>query len=102
MIVKIRRLSQVLLAPVVVLIVAGLLVTLFIGMPSRAENPYLYKGPSVKINGVKAKDEDFNQVYQELVRLYGHRRTQEALKDQTLEIVINEELVKLDPERAED
>src|SRR5690554_1409139 len=94
LIVKIRRLSQVLLAPVVVLIVAGLLVTLFIGMPSRAENPYLYKGPSVKINGVKVKDKDFNQVYQELVRLYGHRQTQEALKNQTLEIVINEELVK--------
>ena len=43
MIVKIRRLSQILLAPVVVLIVAGLLVTLFTACQA-VEDPYLYKG----------------------------------------------------------
>lgn len=94
MIVKIRQLSQVLLAPVVVLIIAGLLVTIFIGLPRRAESSYLYKGPSVKINGVKVKDGEFNRVYQELLRTYGHLMTEEALKNQALEILINEELVK--------
>jgi foldase protein PrsA len=93
-IVKIRQLSQVLLAPIVVLIVAGLLVTIFIGMPRRDQSPYIYKGPSVKINGVKVKDDDFNKVYMELVRLYGHRQTQESLMNQALEILINEELIK--------
>lgn len=94
MIVKIRRLSQVLLAPVVVLIIAGLLVTLFIGLPSRAQNPYRYKGPSVKINGVKVKDNDFNKYYVQLVQLYGHRETQENLMNQALDLVINEQLVQ--------
>lgn len=94
MIVKIRQLSQVLLAPVVVLIIAGLLVTIFIGLPQREDNPYAYKGPSVKINGVKVKDDDFSRIYGQLVQLYGHLHTQEALMNQTLEIVINEELVK--------
>ncbi|NLY88606.1 MAG: hypothetical protein GX085_03165 [Firmicutes bacterium] len=94
MIVKIRRLSQTLLAPIVVLIIAGLVVTIFIGLPRQAESSFHYKGPSVKINGVKVKDDDYNRIYLELLRRFGHLRTQEDLRNEALDMVINEELLK--------
>lgn len=95
MIVKIRRLTQVLLAPIVVLIIAGLVVTVFIGLPGRqAATSALYKGPSAEINGVRIKDDEYNEVYFGLMRSYGHQQTLENLRNAALNIVINEELLR--------
>jgi len=95
-IIKIRRLSQVLLAPIVVLLVAGLCITAFIGIPRyRQEDTFsLYKGPSAEVNGKKIKDEDFNDIYLRLLQEYGYYQAEEEIKNEALNYVINQELIE--------
>jgi parvulin-like peptidyl-prolyl isomerase len=60
-IISIRRMARKLLAPVVLLLILGMLIGVFyIGIPSWGREAYGYKGPSLKIYGKKIKDSDFN------------------------------------------
>lgn len=93
-IIKIRRLTQVMLAPVVVILVASLCITAFIGLPryGRDDSFILYKGPAAEVNGKKIKDEDFNAVYLRYLQTYGNY-SEEATKNDVLDYVINQELI---------
>lgn len=60
-IISIRRMAQKLLAPVVLILVLGMLVGVFyIGIPNWGKETYGYKGPSLEIYGKKVKDSDFD------------------------------------------
>ncbi len=60
-ILSIRRMAQKLLAPVILVLVVGLLIGIFyVGVPNFGNETYAYKGPSVKIYGKTVKDADFN------------------------------------------
>lgn len=93
----IRRLSQVLLKPIVIILVVALGIGLFfIGFPRyRAGNErfVLYKGPAAKVNGVQIKDEDFNKILMQIGQQYGSFWSDEQLKEETLKYVVNQELI---------
>jgi parvulin-like peptidyl-prolyl isomerase len=60
-IISIRRMAHKLLAPVVLILVVGMLIGVFyIGIPNWGKETYGYKGPSLKIYGQKIKDSDFD------------------------------------------
>lgn len=60
-IISIRRMAHKLLAPVVLILVLGMLVGVFyIGIPNWGKETYSYKGPSLKIYGKKINDSDFD------------------------------------------
>lgn len=93
--IKIRRLSQVMLAPIVVILVASLCITAFIGLPRylRDDSFTLYKGPAAEVNGKRIKDEDFNDVYLRFLQQYGYYQ-EEAIKNEALNYVINQKLIE--------
>lgn len=60
-IMSIRKFTKRLLAPVIIVLVVAMTIGLFyIGLPSMGKENYNYSGPSIKINGQKISDADFN------------------------------------------
>lgn len=60
-ILSIRRYAKRLLAPVIIVLVVAMMVGVFyIGFPSMSRENVGYAGPSIKVNGQKLSDEDFN------------------------------------------
>lgn len=94
----IRRVSKILLSPVVWLIVISFAFGLFyiggtFNQPAGASG-LEYKGPSAKVNGEKIKDEDFNKVYEPLVQNYGQMYPTDLLKDEALKRATDEMVIK--------
>jgi parvulin-like peptidyl-prolyl isomerase len=60
-IMSIRRFAKRLLAPVIIVLVVAMMVGVFyIGFPAMTKPSTGYVGPSIKVNGQKLSDEDFN------------------------------------------
>ncbi len=60
-IMSIRKMAHKLLAPVVLVLVLGMIIGIFyIGVPNWGKETYGYKGPSLEIYGKKVKDADFD------------------------------------------
>jgi parvulin-like peptidyl-prolyl isomerase len=60
-ILSIRRYAKRLLAPVIIVLVVAMMVGVFyIGFPSASRENIAYRGPSIKVNGQKLSDADFN------------------------------------------
>jgi parvulin-like peptidyl-prolyl isomerase len=60
-ILSIRRYAKRILAPVIVVLVVAMMVGVFyIGFPNKSNENGVYAGPSIKVNGQKVSDSDFN------------------------------------------
>ncbi len=93
---SIRRLSKTLLKPVVIILILGLCIGLFYAIPrfNTVDSSYLYKGPAARVNGQTIKDEDFNEIYVRYLRQAGGYLSEEEMKVQTMEYLIESELVR--------
>lgn len=95
----IRRLSQYLLTPIVIILVLAMAIGLFfIGAPAlqgrSSANQHLYKGTAASVNGEKIKADDFNKIYLRYLQTYGSYLPEEQIKDGALRDAINEKLIK--------
>lgn len=94
----IRRLSQYLLTPVVIILILAMVIGLFfIGIPGlqakSASNQYLYKGTAASVNGEKINADDFNKFYLQLLQNYGAYFPEDQIKDSALKTAIDEKLI---------
>ena len=94
---SIRRVSQHMAKGVVIIIVVAMAAGLFfIGGPGLGESgpDYMYHGPSVRVNGIKLKDAEFqkqlNGVAQEMSQYaaYGFQPTMEQMREESLQRAI--------------
>ena len=92
----IRRLSKTFLKPVVVILILGLCIGLFYAIPrfNTVDSAILYKGPAARVNGKTIKDQDFNEIYLRFLQQSSAYMTEEEMKAQTLEYLIESELVR--------
>lgn len=95
-IMSIRRLSKTFLKPVVIILVLGLVVGMFYAIPrlSSGDQYNLYKGPSVRVNGVKISDKNFNNALVNVLQQYGSAYSDDILKAITMDYLIEQELFK--------
>lgn len=95
-IMSIRRLSKSFLKPVVIILVLGLCIGLFYAIPrfDNVDRSHLYKGPAVRVNGETLKDQEFNEIYSRFQQQFGAYMTEEDMKAQTMEYLIELELVR--------
>ena len=93
---NIRRLTQSLLKPVVIILVLGMCVGMFYAFPrfGGANDRSLYKGPSVRVNGVAIKDKEFNDIYGRFLQQFGSYMGEEEMKARTMEYLVEQEIVK--------
>jgi foldase protein PrsA len=97
----IRRLAKTFLKPVVIILVLGLVVGMFYAIPrlNSGDQYNLYKGPSVRVNGVKISDKDFNNTLFGYRQQYGSTYSDDILKAITLDDVIGQELFRQEIEK---
>ncbi|HHT04771.1 MAG TPA: tetratricopeptide repeat protein [Hydrogenispora sp.] len=100
-IMRLRRLTETFLKPVIIILVLGLVVGLFYAIPrfGNVDTPVFYKGPSVRVNKVKISDKDFNEVYFRYMQQYGTFFGEDQIKLSTMEYLIGQELVKQEIEK---
>lgn len=93
---NLRRLSKSLVKPVVIILVLAMCIGLFYAFPrlGGTDDSYLYKGPSVRVNGVKVKDKEFNDIYIRFLQQFSSSMSEEEMKERTLEYLIDQEIIK--------
>ncbi len=93
---NIRRLSESLLKPVVIILVLAMCIGLFYAFPrfGGADDSDLYKGPSVRVNGIKIRDNEFNDIYNRFLQQFSTSMSEEEMKERTMEYLIDQELIK--------
>lgn len=97
--ITIRRVSRILLSPVIWIIVILMGAGLFYGSgrfmnQDDATTSLLYQGPSAKVNGVEITDADFNKVLGPLTQNYGQMYPPDQLKDEALKRCVNDEIIR--------
>jgi foldase protein PrsA len=96
----IRRMTQKLLAPVVIVLVVAMTVGLFyIGFPRSQRTTGAYRGPSVKIDGKKIKDAKFNEYINRANQQasqyaqYGMQMSAAQIRNMALQYAINDYII---------
>lgn len=93
---SIRKVTQKLLAPVIIVLVVAMTVGVFYISPMMTKDNGGYKGPAARLNGEKIKDADFNSVMfsvsQQAMQMaqYGIAYTDAQIRDQALDSAIGD------------
>ncbi|MGQ9780314.1 MAG: peptidylprolyl isomerase [Bacillota bacterium] len=103
----IRRISQQMAKGVVIIIVVAMAAGLFFVGPKLGESSpdFRYRGPSVKVNGIKLKDEDYRQQIDNVSRetiqmaMMGLEVTQEQIREEALQRAIRNLVVESEIKR---
>jgi foldase protein PrsA len=100
---KIRRLVQKMLAPVVIVLVVALTVGMFyIAFPRSQRDTGVYKGPSVKLDGKKVSDAQFNEYLARATQQanqyaqYGMTFSAAQIRDTALQLAIRDAVIQME------
>jgi foldase protein PrsA len=100
---KIRRLVQKMLAPVVIVLVVALTVGMFyIAFPRSQRVTGAYKGPSIKIDGKKVSDAQFNEYLGRAAQQanqyaqYGMTFSAAQIRDTALQLAIRDAVIQME------
>ena len=103
---SIRKVTQKLLAPVIIVLVVAMTVGVFYISPMMTKDNGGYKGPAARLNGEKIKDADFNSVMfsvsQQAMQMaqYGIAYTDAQIRDQALDSAIGDLAFKQEMKKA--